>query len=170
MEITPDIREQVKVALKKLDMNGAKLATLIGVNRSWITRFLKPTGGLKTLSNKHKIQLEHHLKISFEDHIGPSLAAHRFDRIKKNIPSLGAAFETTLHELEKVIYTLPQMHMPHILEIGAEATQIVIKETKEGTVPNPYKIGQALCEIVERHLLEQLTEDYDGHDYRHGDE
>ncbi len=161
MDITPDVREQVRAALERLDMNGAELAKLIGVNRSWVTRLLKPAGGLKTLSNKHKVQLEHHLEILFDDHRERSLAAHQFDRIANEVPDLGSALGTTLHEFEKAIYGLPLLHEEHTLNIGVEVVEMIEKQLKEGQTPNPYEVGEKIYKILERQLRNQFQESLD---------
>lgn len=123
MKITNSVRSLVAQGLREKKMNQSELAKIIGVDRSWMTRFFQTSGGLKTMTDDIRWKLQDALSIKFhtDSKAEPSALSRQIDAAIEKDARLGSACELLLSSLsDDHYYDLPLIPTKDLMDFGKE--------------------------------------------------
>jgi len=150
MKITPSIQAIVTEGLRKSGVLKKQLASELGVNPAWITKFYD--GTLKTLADEHVKVIERVLNVKFQRIVSavdaiPG-AAVELGKLMNEKPELAGIVSGLLAlSQSQTIHSIPFMTPKELIKIGAEITKIVAK-WDEAADPHYAKVGLESIKVI----------------------
>lgn len=140
MKITNATRSLVAQSLREKGLKKSALAKKMGVDRSWMTRFFKTSGGMQKMDNDLRAKLEEILEIEFFSTIekGPASAlALKIDVAMDKDPRLSESLALLISAFnDDHFHDLPTLPDRDIVEFG----KVVIRSSA-GNTDQPAKAG-----------------------------
>lgn len=164
MNITTTTQAIVTDGLRTSGLSKKELASALGVNPGWITKFYD--GTLKTLSDKHAATIEKTLKVKFQRIVQPDEgipgAAVELGKIMNSKPELSGIVSGLIALAnQQTLYAIPFMTPKELTKIGAEITKIVAR-WDEAADPHYAKIGLESIKVISEVMTKKEKNNHQG--------